>query len=145
MAKDNHSEQQAKAQLESIKEMVAALDAAKTDNEREDAERTIHEDPLSVEVRTDWHSPGEKGEISEYCILLATGGPACRIVGTLGRWNEPDSARIEHQDWGTPWGVRALAGGPHAGYVKPKLKPRGVYGLRSNRPLYVKLGYQLRT
>lgn len=97
---DHRSENQAKAQLESIREMVSKLDNEET---REDAEQEIHEDPLSVRVREGWHSPGEKGEVEEFEILLCTGGPACRIVGTLNQYNEPEHARIEHQDWFTPW------------------------------------------
>jgi hypothetical protein len=153
---DNNSESQAKAQLESIKEMLAGLersDAAKlfvkgleSENvakllleagttgidsyeslddakavvaeaiedetiddpdgfefDEEAAREAIEEDPLSVEVRSDWYTPGsENREPGEYCILLCTGGPAVRIVGDLDN-GEPSSARIEHQDWFTPW------------------------------------------
>lgn len=109
----SHSEQQAVAQLDGIREMVAALKAAEAgvepegardDYAYEAAEQTIHEDPLSVEVRSAWHEPGkepEQGE-GEFCILLCTGGPACRIIGRLDR-GEPETARLEHQDWGTAW------------------------------------------
>ena len=100
-----HSEQQAVCQLESLREMIAALGAAKHGSpDWEDAEQSIHEDPLSVLVKSDWHEPGkqpERGE-GEYEILLCTGGPACRIVGRLSN-GQPETARIEHQDWGTPW------------------------------------------
>jgi hypothetical protein len=99
----SHSEQQAVAQLANIREMVAAM---KTDDDqaRERAEQSIHEDPLSVEIRSAWHEPGQRSEQGEgeFCILLCTGGPACRIVGTL-QGGEPDTVRLEHQDWGTPW------------------------------------------
>ncbi len=101
MKKTADSERQAIAQFKSIKEMVANLNT-EDETEREEAEQTIHEDPLSVQVRSDWHNPGEKGEISEYNILLCTGGPACRIIGELEN-GQPTSAKIEHQDWGTPW------------------------------------------
>ena len=70
---------------------------------RENTEQHIHEDPLSVEVRSDWHTPGSESREGEYRILLCTGGPACRIVGQLSQYSEPETARIEHQDWGTPW------------------------------------------
>ncbi|MBA7593766.1 hypothetical protein ES703_00699 [subsurface metagenome] len=70
----------------------------------EDAARqSIEEDPLSVQVRSDWHTPGEEGESMEYEILLCTGGPACRITGDLGQYNNPETAQIEYQDWFTPW------------------------------------------
>lgn len=65
----------------------------------------IEEDPLSVEVRSDWYTPCDKDgqKPSEYKILLCTGGPAVRIIGELNEHGEPDSARLQHQDWFTPW------------------------------------------
>ena len=87
---------QGQAQYNSVKEMVAALDAAREaddDKAAEDAERTIHEDALSVEVRSDWHAPGgEDGGATHYRILLCTGGPACQITGELSDFNEPSTA-----------------------------------------------------
>lgn len=100
--KDNHSEKQARAQLASIKEMVAAL-STEDDTERDDAQQTIQEDALSVEVRSGWHTPGNKPQIEEFTILLCTGGPAVRIIGELNEHMEPEKPRIQHQDWGTPW------------------------------------------
>ena len=99
------AESQARAKLESIKEMVKALD----DDEagRDDAIDAIHEDPLSVAVRSGWYTLAESRrampEPEEYMILLCTGGPAVRIIGELGRYNEPESATIQYQDWFTPW------------------------------------------
>ena len=152
--RDERSEQQARAQLESVRDMVAALacdydrlaelreqrddwntqddddrsngpsrgtwedqnpddaeeladlEAAAGDCEsQEQARERIEEDPLSVQVRSDWHSPGEEPTDAggEYEILLCTGGPACRIIGELDESCEPHTARIEHQDWFTPW------------------------------------------
>ena len=106
---DFRSERQAAAQFDSIKDMVEALkDAEKADNDkaREDAEQTIHEDPLSVEVRSLWYDPCAKDADKapgEFTILLCTGGPAVRIIGDLDQYGQPERARIEHQDWGTPW------------------------------------------
>ena len=104
--KDDRAKQQAKTQLASIVEMVEALRAAQ-DAEDQDAEdearQAIQEDPLSVQVRGGWHSPSEASEDEEFEILLCTGGPACRIVGELGQWNEPETAQLEYQDWLTPW------------------------------------------
>lgn len=138
---DHRSENQAKAQFDSIKTKVERLDhcqhckgdcdlddaaikaglniyhkpghpthgrpASKEDraqyhNEDEARER-IQEDPLSVEVRSDWHRPGDAATLGEYLILLCTGGPACRIIGELSEHGEPTTARLEHQDWFTPW------------------------------------------
>ena len=65
----------------------------------------INEDALSVEVRSDWYSPGDPdGKTpSEFCILLCTGGPAVRIRGELDQYCQPCRAWLECQDWGTPW------------------------------------------
>lgn len=82
---------------------LAELEAAAGDCEDEDdARQRISEDPLSVEVRSDWASPGEELTPGEFQILLCTGGPAVRIVGELDR-GEPCRAWLEYQDWGTPW------------------------------------------
>jgi hypothetical protein len=70
----------------------------------EEAQQSIEEDPLSVEVRSDWHSPGDgDNKPTDFTILLCTGGPACRIIGELDEYQQPDRARIEYQDWFTPW------------------------------------------
>ena len=98
---------QAHAQLEYIKELVGAYLSNPPIGGDGDTFESIQEHPLSVEVRSDWVSPGtEKFEAGEYCILLCTGGPAVRVTGTLGTYqygNEPDTVRLEYQDWGTPW------------------------------------------
>ncbi len=79
-----------------IEEMVAKLD------ETEDRAEIL-QDAMSCEVRGGWHSPGDDdGVAEEYCLLLATGGPAVRIIGEL-RGGEPYNARLEVQDWGTLW------------------------------------------
>lgn len=98
----NHALEQAKAQMESILEMVRALDT-NDDNAREDAMQVIQEDALSVEVRSDWHEPDQDSKPTEFQILLCTGGPAVRLIGDLTEHNEPDNVHMEYQDWGTPW------------------------------------------
>ncbi|MFN6965165.1 MAG: hypothetical protein ACK4S4_15575 [Pyrinomonadaceae bacterium] len=70
----------------------------------EDAARqTIEESPLSIEVRSGWCTPGETMGPEEYSILLSTGGPALRLIGDLDQHNEPETAELQYQDWGTPW------------------------------------------
>ena len=92
------------AAYESIREMVAALDAARDEDAAETARQTIQEDPLEVTVRSGWYAPGsEAGKPEEFCILLSTGGPASRIIGSLDEHGQPEMARLEVQDWGTPW------------------------------------------
>ncbi len=104
---------QAQAQFESIREMVENLERAdKLRSERddmdglwEDAQNAIREDALSVEVRTDWYSRSSNISASpvEYRILLCTGGPAVQITGALSAHGEPETARLEMQDWFLPW------------------------------------------
>jgi hypothetical protein len=93
----DNAKSQAVAQLESIVEMVKALD---TEDE------AIQQDPLSVEVRKDWYVPGsEDDKPTDFRILLCWGGPAVQIIGELDEHGQPEKARIEYQDWGTPWTV----------------------------------------
>lgn len=69
----------------------------------EDAAReAIQEDPLSFQVRSGWHSPGEESEPEEFELLLSTGGPATRIIGDIdnGSLTNP---RLQAQDWFTSW------------------------------------------
>lgn len=98
----------AESALESWREDNGAefegLDQEAGDCEDQDAARQrIEEDALSVEVRSDWHGLNETLEPAEFCILICTGGPAVRIIGELNQHREPCSARLQYQDWGTPW------------------------------------------
>lgn len=82
---------------------TASEDDRKQYHDENKARESIEEDPLSILVRSDWHFPGSESEDVEYEILLCTGGPACRIVGELGIYSQPDNAEIQYQDWFTPW------------------------------------------
>lgn len=64
------------------------------------ARQRIEEDALCVEVRSDWHTPGEESEPAEFKILLCTGGPHVEIRGELSR-GEPSRAWLVSCDWGT--------------------------------------------
>jgi hypothetical protein len=100
--------------VETLREAVAANIADETCepegfefNEGEARER-IQEDALSLEVRSDWYSPGADADDdarkpAEFCLLLTTGGPAVRIVGDLDEHGEPSRPRLQVQDWGKPW------------------------------------------
>lgn len=80
---------------------------ASADYHDEDAARqAIQESPLSVLVRSGWHLVGERASEdypAEYEILLCTGGSAVRIRGDLDLYGQPDTSRLEYQDWGMPW------------------------------------------
>lgn len=113
----------AQAWNDTIYQALTALDRLQRDGETpqtvdgetfDDADalrERIYEMPLSVDVRMGWHTPGASHTLRpcEYQILLTTGGPALRIVGDLTIGGEPDTARLEYQDWGTPWTAYTLA------------------------------------
>ena len=63
-------------------------------DDEEQRERISSEDALEVNVRGDWHTPGdqEAGKPTEYFILLGTGGPATRIKGKLDQYCQPETA-----------------------------------------------------
>ena len=100
MEEQERAKSQARSQLESIIEMV---DELTTSEEPEEIEQRIQEDPLSVQVRSDWEAPSENLKASEYNILLCTGGPAVRIIGDLDEYKYPYNARLQFQDWFTSW------------------------------------------
>lgn len=97
---------QAAAQLSTLREMVdeyRAADEAQDDEAQESARQRIEEDPLTVDVRSDWQSACTTLTPAEFRILLCTGGPAVQIIGDLNEHGEPETARLQHQDWFTPW------------------------------------------
>lgn len=96
--------------VEELREAVAVNIADETitpddfEFDEEEARQRIEEDPLSLEVRSDWYAPGsEDNKPAEFCILLTTGGPAVRIVGDLDEHGQPSRPRLQVQDWGKPW------------------------------------------
>jgi hypothetical protein len=103
----DNAKAQAAAQLASIVEMVGKLNReqeAGNDDAYIEAQEDIQNDALSVEVRSGWTPLGDVPfRAEEFMILLCTGGPAVRIFGTLDEHMQPDKARLEYQDWFTPW------------------------------------------
>ncbi len=83
-----------------LNDLIAAAGECES---REDAEERIRDDPLSLEVRSGWVTPGEDMTAEDFTILLCTGGPAVRIMGELDDHREPRRAWLEVQDWFTPW------------------------------------------
>ena len=84
-----------------IEEMDWAFDPDRESTAEAIRER-VQEDPLEVQIREDWHALDEVADAAEYMILISTGGPALRLIGRLKGF-EPESARLQHQDWGTSW------------------------------------------
>jgi hypothetical protein len=88
---------------DSREELADLIAAAGECTSREEAGERIQQDPLSLLVRSGWYAPGGDSSAKEFELLLGTGGPAVRIIGELGNNGEPDRARLQAQDWGTPW------------------------------------------
>lgn len=88
--------------IEDPEEFVELERMAEEFHTEDEAPDIIQEMILDVRVSGEW-APGQTPEATDYTILLSTGGPALRIAGELGRYSEPVTARLEYQDWGTPW------------------------------------------
>jgi len=88
---------------ESNQELRDLLDAANGCTDQDEAQQAIQENPLSVQVRSDWEDSQADFQACEFQILLCTGGPAVRIMGELDHQKQPVRAWLEYQDWGTPW------------------------------------------
>lgn len=113
--KERMGYEEARAQMDSIAEMVRALDewdeecgeelrelsedAGDCESHDEALER-IQDDPLSVEVRSGWTNAGETMQPEEFRIVLCTGGPHVEIRGDLDGYNQPCRAYLHYEDWG---------------------------------------------
>ena len=107
MNQDDNAYNQARAQMESISDMMRRYREAQEIEgyaAMEAVEDEIMNDPLEISVRSLWTPLGMPMEADEFRILLCTGGPAVQIVGDLdehgGIYGQP---RLEYQDWFTPW------------------------------------------
>ena len=110
--KENPVKEQARMQLDGIVEIMTALETAKEHGKaeydgKEDDENSlrerVQEDPLCVQVRSGWHTPGGENEDEDFRILLCTGGPAVQIRGELDEHGGPYNPVLQYQDWFTPW------------------------------------------
>jgi|SRR5215468_4027465 len=101
---ENRAISQARSQLESICELVAAYGMVHK-NDADDSEEleAIYSSVLDVSVRADWQAAGSLFEPNEYQLLLCWGGPSVRVIGELDGGADPTTARLEYQDWFTPW------------------------------------------
>lgn len=137
-----NAREQAQAQFELIREMVQDLEWAESEADSDDtftqARQRILEDALSVEVRSGWYNPdGRSGKLgalqsdpAEYRILLCTGGPAVQITGKLSEHVEPETARLEIQDWFLPWTE-----------YRPSWNSETMYAAKQQEPQDVLLAY----
>jgi hypothetical protein len=98
----NSKEAWAAENPDDAEELKELEEAAGDCTDQDEARERIQEDALSLEFRSGWVTDWKEAEPEEYCLLLATGGPAVRIIGEI-RNGEAHSARLQVQDWGTPW------------------------------------------
>ena len=87
----------AAAELEELAELEEQSNGMASEDEAQEA---IQEHPLCIDVRSDWVTPGEDMEASEFRIVLCTGGPHVEIVGDLDHYKQPCSVRILYKDCG---------------------------------------------
>ena len=114
----DHAEDNARGWLGTIRDLIARQRAAHESDDDADCAvcAEIRESVLSVCVSYgDFVPVGDPPptEPTHYELLLSTGGPAARIVGDLDG-GEPRTARLEKQDWFTPWTPVQLADDEHA-------------------------------
>lgn len=102
MALTEQQTKEAQAQLASIHELTKQLTGNPQDEEISALEQ-IRNDALEIAVRSDWGQSKDEWEALDYKILLSFGGPSVRIRGKLDEYQEPQTAQLEYQDWGTPW------------------------------------------
>lgn len=82
-------------------ELTDLEEAAGEHEDRDSALQAIREDPLSVEVRSDWETLESPPMLApaEFRIVLCTGGPHVELRGDL-QDGEPCSVRVLYRDWG---------------------------------------------
>ena len=106
MKVDTHADDAGWGTLASIVEKYEQIhnDGFNANNDEYAYEWAVQQ-PLTVRVRSEWTNVGEKMYAYEFELLMATGGPAVRIIGDLDEMYEPEAEtiRVEVQNWGTPW------------------------------------------
>lgn len=106
MSEENKAAKVAKNVLNSIMKDYRRLYKAKEknqDNIISKIRNTWTESVYSVEVRSGWHHPGDAAILTEFALMLAYGGPACRIYGFLDNYGNPETAYIQYQEHFASW------------------------------------------
>jgi len=94
MNSKKQANEQAQANLESIKDIMERLDNADNQRDRAYIDEEIHEMPLSVQVSGSAR-PMKDIEPERYTITLTTGGPHVEITGNLRNQFEPADATLK--------------------------------------------------
>ena len=90
-------------EIDRLMRILAKANHLNKDALAEKIRERCHEMPLSIQVRSGWHTLQDEMVAEEFEILLVWGGPAVRITGKLDEHKEPSTATLEGQDWFTPW------------------------------------------
>ena len=91
---ENRAKENAEAYYQNIEKLTRILKQAEEKNHDNFADvirEKISEEPLEVSTA------------KTYTILLSWGGPSLRIYGELNEYNEPETAKLQYQDWFTGW------------------------------------------
>lgn len=79
-------------------------DGTNGDDTADAIEEAAREEALSVEFRcSQWQTSATDMDADQCRVLLSWGGPALQIVGSFDAHRGMTTARLEYQDWGTPW------------------------------------------
>ena len=90
-------------EIDRLMRILAKANHLNKDALAEKIRERCYEMPLSISVRSGWHTLQDEMVAEEFEILLGWGGPSVRIWGKLAQHKEPSTATLEGQDWGTPW------------------------------------------
>lgn len=85
---------------EEAEELAALEEAANGCADYDEARQAIDEDALSVEIRSDWVTPGEEMKADNFRIVLCTGGPHVELQGDFDQYGQPDRVYMKYSDWG---------------------------------------------
>jgi hypothetical protein len=113
---ENRAKECAKSTLEYVMELLKEFHQAlkrEESLEKEDKKVKANDEPnensdgveqTSEEIRERIESSAYAIDVTRhYSLLLAGGGPSVRITGELDEHGGPETARLQYQDWFTPW------------------------------------------
>lgn len=96
------AEEQDESEFDDLREIEATLVEAdlKGAADAEDVEDAIQELPLSIELRSGWHTIGEDLEAAEVRVVLTYGGPSCEIRADYDPQTGCSRPRVLWTEWG---------------------------------------------
>lgn len=96
------AEGQDEPEFDDLREIEATLAACDLGGaaDADDVYDAIQELPLSIEVRSGWHSIGEDLEAAEVRVVLTFGGPSCEIRADYDPSSGCSRPRVLWSEWG---------------------------------------------